>query len=466
LAQQIMQRNAVEAYISTATASFKDREQNKEGSPLSRTTTHVHGVPVPLTPLGELPPSLAHVTLLRPPSATRSASDQQTPINHSRSMGSLRGNSFMSFLGGGASSGGNAQQSPDPAAALQRRLDAQLVLMGAEQGGSSRTLLTNSAGPESGAGAPNDNNAAAAAAGGNGNGIGSLRGRSRAAGPGTPKSAHTRSVSVDVASLRNSMAASRLLLQLGSDSNDEKLPSTEQLWEHYAGGASATHLSKKGLHQLSEDVFEEFCARYRADLQQQAEKRGRKDYTTEQREADLARELPFLLPTPKSSRPATPSKAATIAAAAAASSPNSPEEAAAAQEAARIAAMLRRDAHVSFIYKYCLLNLKKSAGSRVATAVNETLDGGLGSLKLSGSMASLHRRNKSHGGILQTGVPGSPKTLSRSPSSASLSSDDLVTKLEFAVGWPACYTNLFAPLDETTGATAMAAKQGSPCRLM
>jgi hypothetical protein len=465
LAQQIMQRNAVEAYISTATASFKDREQNNKegGSPLSRTTTQVQGVPVPLTPKGELPPSLAHVTLLRPPSATRSASDQQTPINHSSSMGSLRKNSFMSFLGGGggASNGGSAQQSPDPAAALQRRLDAQLVLMGAEQGGSSRTLLNNPAGTESGAGDFKDN--AATAAGGNG--IGSLRGRSSAAGPGTPKSVHMRSMSVDVTSLRNSMAASTLL-QPRSDPNDERLPSTEQLWEHYAGGASATHLSKKGLYQLSEDVFEEFCARYRADLQQQADKRGRKDYTTEQREADLARELPFLLPTPKSSRPATPSKPATIAAASA--SPNSPEEAVAAQDAARSAAMLRRDAHVSFIYKFCLLHLKKSSGSRVATAVNESLDGGLGSLKLSRSMASLHRRNKSHGGILQTGIiPGSPKTtLSRSPSFASLSSDDLVTKLEFAVGWPACYANLFAPLDEATGATAMAAKQGSPCRLM
>lgn len=72
---------------------------------------------------------------------------------------------------------------------------------------------------------------------------------------------------------------------------------SEQLWLHYAG-RDAKHLSRKGLRQLSSDVFDEFVERLRDKVRELAEQKLKPGQEVDEArlEADLHTDLPYLLP--------------------------------------------------------------------------------------------------------------------------------------------------------------------------
>jgi hypothetical protein len=186
----------------------------------------------------------------------------------------------------------------------------------------------------------------------------------------------------------------------------------EQLWEHYAGSARAGNMHRKGLMQLAEDVFEEFCTRLRASLERQAQQRPNKPYTEQMREEDLARELPFLLP-------AIPSSSSSS------SSDNAADP-------------LKRAEHVAYIFHFALTRMKKTSAGGSSTP-----------------------RSVSRNGPADTNDLTSARSKQYS-----------VSKTEFLYGWGPCHARLFAALEAAEKQTDAevnnkAEKRGSgPCNLM
>lgn len=71
----------------------------------------------------------------------------------------------------------------------------------------------------------------------------------------------------------------------------------EAIYRHYAGSDSEqSRLGPKGLKVLAEDVFDEFCVRYKKKLQEVTHPKDGSEYTEGQCETDLWTDLPFLLP--------------------------------------------------------------------------------------------------------------------------------------------------------------------------
>lgn len=169
---------------------------------------------------------------------------------------------------------------------------------------------------------------------------------------------------------------------------------TEELWIHYAG-RGANHMHRRGLLQLSEDIFYEFTMKYRSKLTAQAAaknaKKSIKDqrvYTEELLERDLKTDLPFLLPAYTTNKDHIPS----------------------------------HEEYVTYIFRFAMKEMKRVAGS-------------------------------SNGGGNNT-----PGGMTDSPGSAGGSMQEKapkLTKIEFIVGWTHCHELLFQAIDkeDTEGST-------------
>jgi hypothetical protein len=246
---------------------------------------------------------------------------------------------------------------------------------------------------------------------------------SRAASPapaGRHPHQHQRSLSVDFAPRGGALGSGVLPAEVLTVRRGAL--HAEQLWEHYAGSARAGNMHRKGLMQLAEDVFEEFCTRLRASLERTAQRRPNKPYTEQMREEDLARELPFLLP-------GIPSSSS--------SSDNSSSAA---------ADPLKRTEHVAYIFHFALTRMKKTSAG-----------GGGSSTPRSAS---------------RNGPVGNNDDLS-----SARSKQQSVSKTEFLYGWGPCHARLFAALEvaekqtdaevnNKAGSAAARKRDSGPCNLM
>ena len=197
-------------------------------------------------------------------------------------------------------------------------------------------------------------------------------------------------------------------------------------------------MPKKALMQLSEDLFTEFLAKYRsklsADFAAAHSATTKKIYTDEQREKDLRKDLPFLLP----AKPAS-------------GSGNKPEV----------------DDYVNYIYRFAVWEMRRSgsAAPGASAAAN-----GLGSIRSgsgvdqSPSMRSKRAvgNNSPRGGsMFNLDSPVGPAHSSGSPGlSSERSGSTLLTRAEFTRGWGHCHDLLFKCMD------AEKERPGTPCKLM
>lgn len=262
----------------------------------------------------------------------------------------------------------------------------------------------------------------------------------------TPSSSH-RDLSVAAAGGTSSPHASPQLRGFGLRTNDKWAARTEELWTHYAG-RTATHMPKKALLQLSEDLFSEFLAKYREKLSAEfaaahAKHPTKKIYTDEQREKDLRKDLPFLLPAKPSSGGEKPEP----------------------------------DDYVHYIYRFATREMRRhGGGSNAAGAGGGTsvAAGGVGSIRAggagigTGSITTPSTRSKRGGGnMFNLESPIGPAH-SHSPGGAGLGSTSgahserhaLLSRAEFTMGWGHCHEMLFKCMD------AEKERPGTPCKLM
>lgn len=213
----------------------------------------------------------------------------------------------------------------------------------------------------------------------------------------------------------------------------------ENLWAFYAGVHE--HMHRSALQRLAEDVFDEFRSRLKAMLERQANRRGRPYKDPELLEADVARELPYLLPVGQ-------------------------------------APACRAD-YVAFIFKFAVTTMKRGAGSLASSpgAGLQSLSRRIQEAGQGGESPSVSRRNSSIIGSPRHGRNGSfnggnfGSGGSGGGGSGSSGNRLQLSRLEFVLGWSHCHAKLFAALDAADldaqeDANKDREPHQSPCRLM
>ena len=218
------------------------------------------------------------------------------------------------------------------------------------------------------------------------------------------------------------------LLRPASALRDKWAARTEELWCYYAG-RGATHMPKKSLMQLSEDLFAEFIAKYKLKLRNDfIARHPNKEYSDAQCDKDLRTDLPFLLPAKPSSS-------------------DKPEA----------------DDYVHYIYRFTTREMRRVAAAAPGGTVSAA-ENGVGSIKASGgggmgSIKSAHARSKSN--LFNLDAPIGP---AHSTSGGGLSSErpatQKLTKAEFTLGWGHCHDALFKCMEPERE------RPGTPCKLM
>jgi hypothetical protein len=72
--------------------------------------------------------------------------------------------------------------------------------------------------------------------------------------------------------------------------------SLKVLWMHYAAAPDASTLSQSGHTRLAGDLFEQFCKRFRSQIQEVRKRRNQPEYTSQELEQELQKNLKIMLP--------------------------------------------------------------------------------------------------------------------------------------------------------------------------